>query len=185
MTYRINRPWYAKSKFIRRKQNHAWTGLEIKKVLDLRIKRVPVDEIIHQLGVKDIKKTQVYNIIRMKKKNRNGKCFQCGNDLTPNEIKNQANKTYKCCALCQEKSLQYKQKIRKENYKKGLCTCCGKKQHLKGKKTCIYCLSYTLRNRIAKGLCGTCGEKPLSPHSLVSCKDCLKGHRKEVSYANC
>jgi hypothetical protein len=81
--------------------------------------------------------------------------------------------------------LQYKQKIRKENYKKGLCTCCGKKQHLKGKKTCIYCLSYTLRNRIAKGLCGTCGEKPLSPHSLVSCKDCLKGHRKEVSYANC
>lgn len=182
-TYRINRPqWYAKSQFIRRKRNHAWTGLEIKKVLDLRIKRVPVDEIIHQLGVRGLRKTQVYNIIRMKKKNRNGECFQCGEALTPEEIVNQAHKTFKCCTSCQEKNLKYKRKIRRENLKNGLCTCCGRNPHLVGRKTCIYCLSYTHRGRIAEGLCGCCGEKPISPYSTALCKDCLRQNRKAHTY---
>jgi hypothetical protein len=191
--YSINRPqWYAKAQFIRKRRNHAWTSQEIKNILSLRIQQIPVDEIIHKLRLKDVKRTQVYNILRMKKKNRNGKCFQCGEDLTKKEIMFQGNKTFKICDSCQEKNLKYKQKIRKSNQRKGFCTYCGTNPPLKDKKTCIHCLSYTHRRRIAEGMCGVCGKRPINTkRSTALCDICLELnrthtsiHRKEMANAN-
>jgi hypothetical protein len=53
----------------------------------------------------------------------------------------------------------------------------------------MYCLSYTHRNRIAKGLCGACGMEPLSPKSRALGEKCLifnrlSSYRKEHVYAN-
>jgi hypothetical protein len=191
MKYNINRPqWYAKAKFIRQRKNHSWTSHELKRVRNLRIQRVPIDLIIEKLHL-DVKRTQIYNVIRMMKKNYNGLCFQCGAALTRKELIAQDGKSFKACTECQEKNLHYKKKIRKSLSRKGLCTCCGNHPPLKGRKTCMHCLSYTHRSRIAKGLCGACGLEPLSPRSRALGKKCLRAnrlntraYRKEHIHAN-
>jgi formylmethanofuran dehydrogenase subunit E len=168
--------WYAQAQFIRKRRNHLWTGQEFKKVYDLRIQKVPVDIIIDKLHL-EVKRTQVYNILRMMKKNRKRKCSQCGEDLTKKELRSQRGNNFKICTKCQEKNTAYKQASRIANYGKGLCTCCGKTPPLKDRKTCMHCLSYTHRNRIVHGLCGSCGKNPLSRFSTALCDGCLKVNR--------
>lgn len=175
--YEIKRPqWYAQSRFIRKRRNHLWTSQELKKIFDLRIQRVPIDLIISKLHL-DVKRTQVYNVLRMMKKNRQGNCFQCGEGLTREELIAQDGHNFKTCTKCQSKNLNYKQSIRKAHRQKGLCTCCGKNPPLRGRKTCMHCLSYTHRSRIAKGLCGSCGKHPLSGSSSALCDNCLEVNR--------
>ena len=191
-TYHVSRPqWYAKAQFIRKKRNHSWTRQEIKNVLNLRAQQIPVDLIIAKLRLKDVKRSQVYNILRISKKNNSGKCFQCGHDMTRTEIMAQEKNAFKICLSCQEKNLQYKQKIRKNNQKKGMCIYCGTKPPLKDRKTCKHCLSSTHRRRIAEGLCGTCGKRPISSRSTAKCDICLEinktsshTHRKRLTNAN-
>ena len=180
--YNINRPqWYAKPQFIRKKRNHSWTGRELRKVYNMRVQRISVDLIIEKLHL-EVKRTQVYNVVRMMKKNFQGRCFQCGADLTEKELKASKSKTFKTCSECKKKNLNYKKKIRNMFSRRGLCTCCGKYPSLKGRKTCMHCLSYTHRNRIAIGLCGACGREPLSRRSNALGENCLvqsPAHRKE------
>jgi hypothetical protein len=183
-------PWYAKKQFIRKKKNHSWTDQEIKQVYTMRLQKVSIDDIIEKLNL-DVNRTQVYNILRMIKKSRKNKCFQCGHDLTDDDKIHQKDKIFKKCTTCRDKNLKYKQTKRQENLKQGKCGCCGRSRHLANKTTCIYCLSYTHRNRIAEGLCGACGQNPISPKSVALCEVCLEKnrintnlHRRERLHAN-
>ena len=181
--------WYAKSQFIRKKRNHSWSEDELKKIFSLRVQRVPVDLIIQKLRL-DVKRTQIYNVLRMMKKSRKGRCIQCNQLLTVAELAEQEKNKFKVCAKCREENHGYKKRKRDENSEKGLCACCGTRPPLKGKKTCLLCLSYTHRRRIANGLCGACGKRPLSKNSIALCNVCLgvnnintSIHRKELSHA--
>lgn len=178
--------WYLQPGFIRKKRNHSWTKSELKRVYTLRLQKVPVPRIINEMHLKDIKKTQIYNVLRMMKKNFHHKCFQCGGEMSPAEMEEQKNRNFKICAQCQSKNTNYKQKLRKKLHKQGLCTCCGKNPSMKNKKTCPLCLSYTHRNRISMGICGSCGKHPLSKHSEVFCDKCLSRNRmsQRSEYAN-
>jgi hypothetical protein len=175
-----NRPvWYSQTRFIRAKKNHSWTEHEINQVYTLRIQKVPIDKIIKILGLK-VKRVQVYNILRMLRKNKKSKCFQCGSDLTNKECTLQENRIFKKCSHCQEKNSLYKRSKRNENLKQDKCGCCGNHPVLIGKKTCVYCLSYTHRHRIAEGFCGFCGKNPISLKSTALCDSCLETNRNNI-----
>jgi len=175
-----NRPsWYTKSKFIRTRKNHQWTEQEMKQVYSLRIQRVPIDLIIEKLHL-NVRRVQVYNILRMLKKNQDNKCFQCGEDLNKEEQSNQNNKFFKKCDSCKKKNHVYKKRKRRNNIKEGICGYCGRNRILEGKKACIYCLSYSHRQHISKGLCGNCGKSPISPRSISSCDYCMVLNRNQV-----
>jgi hypothetical protein len=178
--YNMDRPsWYKQTKFIRSKKNHSWTETEVKQVYTLRVQRLPVDKIIRKLNLK-VNRVQVYNVLRMLRKSRKGKCFQCGTGLTEGEWVVQQNSLFKKCHKCQEKSSVYKKEKRQENLKEGKCSCCGNAPALKGKTTCIYCLSSTHRRRLADGLCGTCGNNPISKNSITLCEPCLELNRTRI-----
>jgi len=186
-----NRPsWYTKPRFIRTRKNHVWTEQEMKQVYTLRLRKVPIDLIISELHL-DVKRVQVYNILRMLKKNRQNKCFQCGQPLTEEEISLQHKKYFKRCNSCNQKNLLYKKTKRLNNINKGVCGYCGRHRILKGKKACIYCLSYSHRQHISKGLCGACGEFTISSKSISLCDLCLEKNRinvelrrRELEHAN-
>ena len=171
--------WYDQTKFIRSKKNHPWTEDEVKQVYTLRIQRVPVDKIIRKLNLK-VNRVQVYNVLRMLRKNRKGKCFQCGTSLTEEEWVLQQDRTFKKCDKCQRKLSRWKKEKRLENLEKGKCSCCGHSLAMTGKTTCIYCLSYTHRHRIAEGFCGSCGKNPISKKSTALCDTCLEINRIKV-----
>lgn len=177
----MNRPiWYTSPKFIRKKSSHSWTDYEIRKVFDMRSEGVSVSKIIETLKL-HVNNTQVYNVIRVWKKNIKGLCFQCGEELTQKDYLNQKNKKLKLCIKCQEKISSYKKNKRKTNIKEGKCGCCGHTRPLKNKATCMRCLSYTHRRRLAEGFCGKCGDKPISKNSTALCKDCLEITRKSTA----
>ena len=177
---KIKRPvWYTQNQFIRRKKNHSWTEKEIKQVFTLRSKKVPVEKIILDLKL-DVRKVQVYNILRMLKKSLRNKCFQCGTDLTMEVILNQHSKLFKKCPECQNKDFLSKNFKRQENLKQGKCVCCGINPPLENKKSCVYCLSQTHRHRIVEGFCGACGKFKIDPSSKALCTHCLEANRIKV-----
>jgi hypothetical protein len=176
----VKRPsWYANSKFIRKRRFHNWSQQEIKDIFLLRSKKTPIDEIINRLGL-NVSRIQVYNMIRITRKNRKNLCFKCGNLLTKKERIRQLRHKHKKCTSCNNQDTIYKRKRRIRFVKAGLCTCCGKLPPVKGKKTCKICLSYTHRERIAKGLCGICGKHPISHKSITLCDNCLKHNRENI-----
>lgn len=167
-TLTVGRPeWYTN---ITMKKNRSWTASEKKKVYHMRVmKNKGVDDIVVAFNG-TVTKTQVYNVIRMMKKAAKNRCFKCG-DLLKNGY--QTNKP-QLCHKCSSKTQEYKNQLRQNAIKEGLCAVCHKKKAIPGYKTCKYCLSATYRRRIANGICGSCGKRPISGKSISQCATCLK-----------
>jgi hypothetical protein len=169
-----NRPrWYTNLKQIRQKQNHAWTRAELRRVYYLRIQGKGVDDIIKKMNL-DVKRTQVYNMVRILRKNHLNRCFQCGDALTGKELESQRTRHFKRCDGCRASNEAQKKSVRNRYLTKHLCGCCGERKVIPGKTYCIHCLSYTNRQRIATGMCGSCGRNPINKkRSIALCNVCL------------
>ena len=184
-----NRPkWYINPSKIRSKKNHSWTRLELNKAYTLRVQGESVPDIIRKLKI-SVKKTQVYNVIRLLRKNHKNKCFQCGHSLTQEELKSQQGRHFKRCIICKKDNEQKKLKFRKKSLRKKLCGSCGRRRLMPGRKTCIRCVSYVHRHRIFKGLCGSCGRYSINrKRSIALCNACLdhnvkyaRRHRRQLA----
>ena len=173
--------WYRHPNFVRPKINHRWTKEELEKIYTLRKKGLGIDEIISRTHL-SVGKIQIYNVLRRTKKSKQHKCFQCSSPLTKEESAKFPHNPLKSCDRCREKSSVYKEGLRKNRKKSGLCICCGKKQALEDRTTCKSCLSAPYRNRIVKGFCGVCGDRPIDKaHSISMCPRCLKANRSKAT----
>ena len=180
-----NRPkWYVNPKRIRLTTYHSWTKPEMNRVYFLRMQGYSVKKIIKVMKL-NVRKTQIYNIVRILKKNHQNKCFQCGHVLSSQELFEQKMKHFKKCFECKEKSNNYKKEMREGRLEGSLCGSCGKRpvavKNGKAKTFCVFCLSYIHRQRILKGLCGTCGKNRINKmRSIALCNVCLD---RNVRYA--
>jgi len=164
--------WYTTSPT---RKNRSWTEREKKKIYTMRVlKNSGISDIIISFNG-TVSKTQVYNIVRMMKKAAKNRCFKCGGILPSNSYSN----VPKLCSVCSSKTKEYKEKLRNDALKKGLCAVCHKKKVIPGYKTCKSCLSATYRRRIANGVCGTCGKRPIARKSISQCSYCLKAQSHE------
>ena len=184
----MNRPsWYVDQNQIRQVQNHRWTPQEIKQIYALRIAGYSIKTIIEKMRL-PVGAVPLYNVIRMMRKRLQGKCLQCGEKLTEEELLQESS--FPRCGKCLKKNLEMKREIRLKYQRKGLCAVCGKRAPIIGKMACKQCLSFSHRNRYVRGLCGKCGERPISPNSIALCTHCLKENReytsayREKMYAN-
>lgn len=177
-----NQPnWYSKPNCIRKTVNHIWTNKEVQKINKLRNQKVSVSEIIAKLHL-TVNTTQVYNVIRKFQSTQLNKCYQCGRELSEQDLAHEEGKLFKKCHTCYDKNAKLKAYIRDKNIRNNLCACCGKVPPMPGKKTCKLCLSYTHRSRIAQGLCGRCGKHPIDKkNSVVLCKFCLILNRENTN----
>jgi hypothetical protein len=176
--YRKVRPdWYTTE--ITKKKNESWTLQDLILVYTMRVKNnMATDEIIEALKKRGKKadKISVYNLTRQSKKALLGKCFKCGEDLTPQEMQSKKmGRILFLCTSCREEASQMKKKRRELFLKQGFCGVCGKRKALPGHTSCKKCLSSVNRRRIIQGICGTCGKNPIdSPRSIHQCSTCLE-----------
>ena len=190
--------WYLDTKSIRQKKQFKWTLSERALLYDLRVKQgmsIPEiqkyfrkkNKIPIYLGVDDkndkFSRTRLHNQIRLARGAFKGLCYKCRKPLTQRDIK-RLNKKEKedpslgLCLSCTQESAEYKRERREEALKKGICPICMKRKVAKGHTMCRKCLSASHRLRYIQGLCGRCGEKPLSEKSICLCDDCLTDNRK-------
>ena len=168
---------------IRETRNHNWTRPELNKVYTMRVVRnKPVSAIIEKLKI-DVRKTQVYNMIRLLRNNRKNKCFQCSSLLTKQELELQKSWHFKRCGNCKKANEKRKQRIKKKNLERKLCVICGKNpirrrntgvRSVDHSDICTHCLSYTYRRHVLNGVCGVCGRNPIDrKRSIGLCGSCL------------
>jgi predicted RNA-binding Zn-ribbon protein involved in translation (DUF1610 family) len=172
-----NRPiWYLDPAKLRRKQHYSWAHKDIKSVYALRNSGSSVKEIVDRIDP-NLRKVQIYNILRITKKNLFNRCFQCGHELTDTEKAIDKSK-WKRCPKCRKKHSDYKKHYRLKMLKRGLCgTGCGRPV-IPGKTYCVTCNAWTQRQRYIKGLCGTCGKNPIDfQRSIALCTKCLDQNR--------
>lgn len=171
----LKRPkWYLSD--VKPLQNHPWTDREKLAVFALRDEEdLPARRVAKVFGVTKI---QIYNITRLVRRSKNKECFICGNPLSVKERRKQKGRLIKSCDTCKENKKIYKQKRRKGFLKLGICPYCERRKVIKGKKGCKLCLSATHRRRYNRGLCGQCGERPITEKSDALCNLCLGVNRK-------
>ena len=174
--------WYINPEKIRDRHNHFWTKDQLRQIFSMRVlRKEKTSNIIKNLHLK-VNKVQIYNVVRVMKKNRLDKCFQCGRVMTTEELAKERGKNFKRCFECIQKNEEYKAKLRKKLLSKNLCGCCGKVPPVSGKTSCKLCLSYTNRHRIAKGFCGNCGDRRINrKRSIALCDVCLD---KNLEHSN-
>ena len=191
--------WYLDIKSIRPKKQFRWTLAERTLLYKLRVEKgmsIPEIQIYFRkknkipiyLGANDkndkFSRTRLHNQIRIARGAFKGLCYKCRKPLTQRDLK-RINKKDKedpslgLCLSCTKKSAEYKKDRREEALKKGTCPICMKRKVIKGHTMCKKCLSASHRLRYIQGLCGRCGEKPLSKKSICLCDDCLGDNRKK------
>lgn len=120
-------------------------------------------------------KTIIYNQTRLGRCALRKVCYQCRRPL---KIKRRTGKP-QLCPTCKRENRNYKKELREKAYTFNLCLACMKNKPMKGHTYCRKCISATYRRRIRKGLCGTCGKKPIEKkRSMSQCKKCLDKNKK-------
>ena len=177
MFRKVRPKWYTNK--VQEKRNETWSIQDRLLVQRLRIEEHKsvneVVEILKNMGRKADKIT-VYNLTRENRKALLGKCYKCGTNLSPEEIKSKKQgRILFLCTECKREAARIKKERRDDFLARGLCGTCGKKPHLPDHKSCKGCLSSVHRRRIAKGLCGTCGKRPIDEsRSIHQCTICLE-----------
>jgi hypothetical protein len=170
-----------------RKRNIDWTRGERLLAYALRKDGKNTDSIreyFRLLKGKSIKRTMVYNLVRIGKAETSDLCFACCQPLVPEDkvTKKKHRHGPVLCNACKLKLSAYKKKMRKIFMKMGLCSVCGNKPPVPGHKSCVTCISATHRRRYEAGLCGACGKRPIAINrSKVLCISCLKNNIKRTA----
>lgn len=192
--------WYMDVNVIKQKRLFRWTVEERALLYDLRIvkgksiteiqkffrkkNKIPV-----YLGPDDpsdkFSRTRLHNQIRMVRSAFAGLCHKCREPLTEDDLKRLNSKDREdpsmgLCSKCNSELSEYKKDRRGKALELGLCPICLKDKVIKGHTMCKGCLSASHRRRYVLGLCGKCGEKPLSKNSIALCDDCLEENRKHA-----
>ena len=194
---RLRQVWYMDEKVIKQKRQFRWTLEERTTLYDLRVKknksiaeiqkyfrkknRIPL-----YLGPDDpndkFSRTRLHNQIRMVRSAFAGLCHKCRSPLTKADLRrlnrrDREDPSMGLCLECTTEVSDYKKERRDSALKLGLCPICVTDKVVKGHTMCKGCLSASHRRRYVKGLCGKCGEKPLSKKSIALCDDCLEENR--------
>ncbi len=194
---RLQRAWYLDEKVIRTKRLFRWTLEERALLYDLRIKKGKSiaeiqkffrikNKIPISLGPDDnsdkFSRTRLHNQIRMVRGAFEGLCHKCRKPLTKRDLKrinkkDREDPSMGLCSKCSSEQSEYKKNRRDAALVLGLCPVCLDNPVVKGHTMCKKCFSASHRRRYVKGLCGKCGEKPLSKNSISLCDDCLEENR--------
>jgi hypothetical protein len=195
---KARQPWYMDVKVIKQKRLFRWTVEERALLYDLRIvKGKSITEIqklfrkknniTSYLGPDDpsdkFSRTRLHNQIRMVRSAFAGLCHKCREPLTEDDLKrlnakDREDPSMGLCSKCSSEVSEYKKDRRAKALELGLCPICLSAKVIKGHTMCKGCLSASHRRRYIQGLCGKCGEKPLSKNSIALCDDCLEENRK-------
>lgn len=169
-----------------KKRNLDWKREERLLAYTLRHKGICTEDIQEYFKVlkgKSIKRTIVYNIVRIGKAELYDLCFRCRKPLVQDDTVTKKKHRHGpiLCMACKHEIVVYKRKMRNKFMKKGLCSVCGKKPPVQGKKSCVHCISATHRRRYEVGLCGACGKRPIAVNrSKVLCISCLNINKKRT-----
>lgn len=194
---RTRQPWYTDVKVIKQKRLFRWTFEERALLYDLRVKKgksiAEIQKIFRKknhisefMGPDDpndkFSRTRLHNQIRMVRSAFAGLCHKCRQPLTKDDMKRLNSKEREdpsmgLCSKCNSEVSNYKKDRRGKALELGLCPVCLDDKVVKGHTMCKACLSASHRRRYVQGLCGRCGEKPLSKNSIAFCDDCLEENR--------
>lgn len=179
--------WYLDPTQIKAKQNRDWTVLERRALYTMVvIDKKDITTVMSQLDISDLKKTVIYNQLRLQRRIEFGKgrfkygaCFKCGKAISKHDKESRrTKKALYLCTKCRKTESDLKKKLRRRALKKGLCGYCHKNPvYKRGAKSCIKCLSATHRRRYMENLCGQCGNNPISKNSNSLCEVCLDMNR--------
>ena len=160
--------WYLKKAPKRR--NRVWTQADRAGILKQRMRNVSTAEIAAEWKVK---KTTIYNQIRLARREMENTCIDCGRPLKPGEKKiRRTGQILFRCNKCRKENAAYKKMLRDTRIALGMCSTCGKRKALDHSVNCVKCISRTARMRLAQGLCAICGVNPVDPQKESLCAGC-------------